>query len=299
MISTERPIRMTRDPSYRAILAIFAVYSALMTLIPAARLAPGPPVQLAVLAAGLLLYSVRAIPDAVGRWIYYILLTGSYQALRFAVSSYSGMYHGTDVMAAERALFGGTIPSAALQQALYAGATSWYDYVLAVLHASLFAFPIALPAILLARRGAEAMKRSTVALVLLSCAGYLTYVLFPLTPPWISSLEGDLQGVDRVVFKALREIAGSWLTTAFQPCPRAAMPSLHAGLPFMVLLIALREFGRRAWWISLPVAGIWFAIVYGAEHYVIDLIAGVAYGAAAFLAVYGTSGRGTADGRHP
>ena len=169
---------------------------------------------------------------------------------------------------------------------LAVGEVGWYDYAFAVLHASLFAFPLLLPGVLLWRRGPDAMKRGAAAVTLISMAGYLTYVLFPLTPPWMAKLEGSFPEVQRIVFDAMGRFTSDWLQGAFQPSPRGAMPSLHAGLPFMTLLVALHEFGRRAAWVALPVAAICFEVVYGAEHYVIDIMAGLVYGFAAYAIVY-------------
>lgn len=274
------------DRYYRVILIICGIYSAMVVLVPFVRLVPRWPVQLVILA--LLYAGLRSsrIPDWIRRWFYYGMLTLSYQALRLIVSTRSEGFHGAGIIAFEQSLFG-TLPTVWLQGALHATpGFAWFDYVFAVLHASLFAFPFLLPAVLLWRRGAESMKRASVAVVLISIAGYITYVLFPLTPPWMAELEGDIQHAERIVYATLCSFTSDWLSGAFQPSPRGAMPSLHAGLPFLTLLISLHEFGRRAAWVALPVALLCFEIVYGAEHYVVDVAAGLAYGLAAYLIVY-------------
>ncbi len=283
----ERLLGSITDRSYRLILVFTTIYAVAMTVIPFARLVPRWPVHLLVPLVFWALYRWPRIPEAARRWVYYILLTVTYQALRFVVTTRSDPFHGTGVIAFERAVFGGELPTIWLQSRLHPQpGFAWYDYAFALLHGSLFAFPLVLPAVLLWRRGAPAMKRGTVAIVLLSLSGYLTYVLFPLTPPWMAMLEREVPAMERVVFMALRRLAGSWLTGAFQPSPRGAMPSLHAGLPFMTVLVAFHEFGRRAWWVVLPVAGICFEVVYGAEHYVLDILAGFCYGFAAYWIVY-------------
>lgn len=274
------------DRCYRLIFIICAVYSMLAALIPFARLVPSPPVQLAAIPLLLFGYSARGIPDRISRWFYYLMLTGSYQALRFVVNTHHRCFHGSDVIAVEKAIFG-TLPTVWLQGTLHGTASfQWFDYVFALLHASLFAFPILLPAVLLWRRGAASMKRGTVAVCLITFAGYLTYILYPLTPPWMAWIEGDIPRVQRVVFDALGRFTSSWLQTAFQPSPRGAMPSLHAGVPVLTLLIGIHEFRRRAWWVALPVAGICFEVIYGAEHYVLDVLAGIVYAVITYLIVY-------------
>lgn len=274
------------DRYYRAILILCGVYSVGIVLVPFLRLVPRWPLQLAILALLYLGLRSSLIPDSIRRWFYYAMLTLSYQALRLVVSTCSDGFHGAGVIALEESVFG-TLPTVWLQGALHPGPSfAWYDYVFAVFHASLFAFPFLLPAVLLWRKGVDSMKRASVAVTLISLAGYVTYVLFPLTPPWMAALEGEIPRVERVVYAALCSFTNDWLSGAFQPSPRGAMPSLHAGLPFMTLLISLHEFGRRAWWVALPVAVLCFEIIYGAEHYVLDIVAGIAYAVTAYAAVY-------------
>src|SRR6185437_2662006 len=59
----------------------------------------------------------------------------------------------------------------------------------------------------------------------------------------------------------------------------AAMPSLHAAYPLIVLYYGIRA---RAGWFNLLfaaiMAGIWFAAVYSGHHYVLDVLAGILCG---------------------
>jgi membrane-associated phospholipid phosphatase len=64
------------------------------------------------------------------------------------------------------------------------------------------------------------------------------------------------------------------------------MPSLHAGVPLLILMMAFREFGWRAWWFTIVVAGICFEIVYGAEHYMVDVMAGFIYAILTYVIVF-------------
>ncbi|MBN1434091.1 inositol phosphorylceramide synthase [Candidatus Fermentibacterales bacterium] len=277
---------LVRDRGYALILGVGFVYSIAVSVIPLFRAVPCFPLQLLVWVLILLLYIDNGIPDTVKRWFFYVFLTLSYQSLRSVVVTYAMEFHGRGIAAFEAELFG-RLPSEILQNLLYTrGQTAWYDAAFAVLHASLFALPILAPLVVLLLRGKERMKRATVAFVLLSLAGYLTYVLFPVTPPWMASLEGFVPPLDRVVFSALREITNPWLASAFQPSPRGAMPSLHTAVPFLMLLVFRRELGRKALWISVYVAAICFEIVYGAEHYVLDIVAGIAYAILAYWLVY-------------
>jgi len=65
----------------------------------------------------------------------------------------------------------------------------------------------------------------------------------------------------------------------------AAMPSLHAAYPAMLLLF----FWRDGWRLRIPFAlytlAMGFALVYGGEHFVTDILVGWLYAAVAYGAV--------------
>lgn len=120
------------------------------------------------------------------------------------------------------------------------------------------------------------------AFVLLSYAGYLTFVLMPTAPPWLASQMRALDTVylvqkDVPFFQRLFEGASA--------NPMAAWPSLHAAVPWLMFLFALRVWGRKARFMALYPLAIWVNIVYLGHHYVVDAIGGVAYASAAFAIV--------------
>ena len=273
------------DRNYRIIITMFAVYTAVMLIVPLARLVPRVPVPLFTFLLCYFLYRWKKVPGFLRPWIFYLLLVLAYWQLQFVVSSHFQQCHGAGIIRLETQIFG-KLPTLWLQENLYRGGISWYDYVFALFHASLFFIPIVLPLLLQLRKGVDRMKRATVAITMISLAGYMTYVLFPLTPPWMASLERMIPQVERITLRALGELAPGGIISAFSPSPRGAMPSLHAGVPLLVLMIAFREFGKKAWWFSIVVAGICFEIAYGAEHYVIDIVAGFIYAIATYMIVY-------------
>ncbi len=274
-----------KDRNYRLILLFFTVYTVIMLIVPLSRLVPRIPVPLASFIFCYFLYRWKQLPGVLRPWIFYLLLMISYWQLQFVVSSHFQEFHGAGIIALERSIFG-KLPVVWLQEQLYKGGIAWYDYLFAVFHSSLFFIPIVFPLILLFRRGEERMKRATVAITLISLAGYATYVLFPLTPPWMASLENMIPQVERITIRALGEIAPGGIISSFSPSPRGAMPSLHTAVPMIVLMMAFREFRWKAWWFTIIVAGICFEIAYGAEHYIIDIVAGMAYAVVCYLVVY-------------
>jgi len=65
----------------------------------------------------------------------------------------------------------------------------------------------------------------------------------------------------------------------------AAMPSLHASYPFMLLLF----FWPAGWWVRIALGAytvaMGFVLVYGGEHFVIDLLVGYLWTGIAFAIV--------------
>lgn len=294
------------DKFYKTIIILFAGFSLIMLIVPIARLVPRFPIPLFSFFLVYFLYRSSVIPAKVKPWLFFVILSISYWQLQFIVNTWYEEPHGLGIIAFERQIFGGVLPTAWLQHTLHSSeATAWFEYLFAVCHSLLFGIPLFLAIMLFWKRDVETMKRASVAVVLISLLGYMTYVLFPLTPPWMASLEGDIpEHLPRITLHALQKITPGRMVATFQPSPRGAMPSLHSGLPFLVFLICIKEFGRKAWWIVIPILLIWFEIVYGAEHYIIDIVAGIIFSIITYLVVYkwlfpDSSFKDTADRKIP
>ena len=130
------------------------------------------------------------------------------------------------------------------------------------------------------------------ALILLAMAGFATYVLLPVAPPWWAAEHGYLNGPDGLPavaylkeqgFDQLARFFGfeghylySYTIYDINPNQVAAFPSLHAGFPFLGFLFARRAFGRVGWIMLAYSVCVWLSIVYLADHYVVDIIGGLA-----------------------
>ncbi|MDQ3327947.1 MAG: phosphatase PAP2 family protein [Chloroflexota bacterium] len=204
--------------------------------------------------------------------------------------------HEADLITAERALFGGHLPTVVLQRALYTpGTVHWYDMLAVLMWAMHFVLPLTF-AYLLWIQNRTTYWRFVAALLTLSFAAFLTYVLFPAVPPWLAAQNGAiLEGGRPVTVHLLKtEIAGqmefggsfsTWIFNKGNPNRIAAMPSLHAAYPTLVFLFTLVYWRRLTPFMVLYCLGLWFSIIYMGEHYVIDVIAGIVYAAASFFAV--------------
>ena len=160
--------------------------------------------------------------------------------------------HMSDIAAADRDMFGGTVPTVWLQDHfLHPGAPTWYDALATLVYITHFlATPIV--AAVLWVRNREIWIQFITRVIALSVAGLVTYVLFPAAPPWYAAREGVIEPVIRASSRGWLWLhinhAGNLLSAGqLAANPVAAMPSLHTAF---ATLIALFVIGRLA----VPVA---------------------------------------------
>lgn len=234
-------------------------------------------------------------------WVPFIGLFLAYELMRGYADNINRVIHAADILGLERRLFGGQLPTEVLQHALHpaTGLDPWaiIGTILYFLH---FPLPIAIGFLLWIRRR-RAYYDFVAALILLSMAGFATYLLLPVAPPWWAAAHGLIPGPDGQPaitylkaqgFNDLARLFGfegrylySYAVYDVNPNQVAAFPSLHAAYPFLAFLFARRAFGRAGWAMLAYAICVWFAVVYLADHYVVDVIAGVVYAAVAYAAV--------------
>jgi len=106
--------------------------------------------------------------------------------------------------------------------------------------------------------------RNTV--LLANMLGLIGYIAMPTAPPWMFPSEGFIDGVNHTgdFFGALAN-------------PYAAMPSLHAADALIVgiaLFGACRRWWSKAIWALWP-AWVWFCVLATANHFWLDVLAGI------------------------
>lgn len=117
----------------------------------------------------------------------------------------------------------------------------------------------------------------------LMIAGVITYVLVPWAPPWRAATFGKLPPIHRSVsdgwqYLHLRVAADVMSVGQAGVNLDAAMPSLHAGLSFLIVLFLWRHVRTLGRIVLVAYAlGMAFTLVLGGEHYVNDIIAGWAF----------------------
>jgi membrane-associated phospholipid phosphatase len=192
-------------------------------------------------------------------------------------------------------LFGGTAPTVWLQDHFWHGADHlhWYDYATWGVYITHFlATPLLAAALWIV--ASPRFRRFITSVVVLALAGLMTYVLFPAVPPWLASVHGALAPTERIVPEVWGTVHWANLDAVFQTGSEyandvAAMPSLHAAYSLLIALFLWDLVPRRHRWLRVPVAlypvAMALALVYGAEHYVLDILVGWVYAVAAYALV--------------
>lgn len=216
-----------------------------------------------------------------GDWVPFVVIFLAYEAMRGVAPKTGIPPHVGDLADLESRLFAGHIPTAVLQAWLANPPGRVVAYAATVVYFSHFVFPIAVAmALWLVDR--RQFLRFTVALMGMCFVAFAIFVLAPTAPPWYAESHAAITGVHKIINSTLPSAVSPYYA-ALNPNPVAAFPSLHAAFPFLGFLAVREVFSRRA---ALAVlawcAAVWFSVVYLGEHYVVDVIAGVALAAVAW-----------------
>ncbi len=188
-------------------------------------------------------------------------------------------------------LGGGITPTERLQEAwcgtpcLRTDPPRWHDVFFTTVYASHFLAALTLAGVLWVRDRGEWVLWIRRYLTLLF-AGVTIYWLYPMAPPWMASRDGFMGEVHRITSRGWSEIDLHRQTMVLWGMGNksAAMPSLHAGIAFLIAFYAIWRLSTRWRWLLLlyPIA-MSTALVYFAEHYVIDAVAGAAVAGLAMI----------------
>lgn len=213
-------------------------------------------------------------------WTPFLFILLSYDFLRGFADNLGPRADFVNLINLERGLFG-QIPTISLQNLYYSpSGASWLDYFATMFYFLHFALPLSFGFILwLNNRGY--FRQFVTGILLLSYAAWLTFLIFPASPPWMASNEGYIPKVHKILDVTLLAFPDKWNLPSvyhnFNPNPVAAMPSLHAAYPLLVFLFAVRFFRLRGLFFLPYVLLTWFSLVYLGEHYMIDVGAGALY----------------------
>lgn len=219
------------------------------------------------------------------RFVPFVALLLIYESFRGLVPKLNTHVNYLWMPSADRFLFFGHLPTKLLQDLLWRGHVMWYDFVFYGAYTLHFVLPFCLAVVIWKKRPKEYWRFIT-ALVMLSFAGFLTYLLFPAAPPWLANDKGLIEPITHVssaIWAAFGIHDFPSVYNKIAPNPVAAVPSLHAAYAFLIAWFTVKLF-KNKWryliWIY-PFL-IWVGTVYMGEHYAIDAILGIIYAIIAY-----------------
>ena len=199
--------------------------------------------------------------------------------------------HVADVFELERALFG--VGEGPLRETL----PRWFQtHTHAILDALcgiayILYFPAVLVfAVVLFFRDQARMTTFAWAFFVLNILGMVTWVVFPVAPPWYV----DAHGLGPAILDAAPSAAGAARFDALFGISYfenfyarntyifGAMPSLHTGYPALVFVAALGLGRGYALGTALFTALVGFSAIYLNHHYLLDVLAGIIYAVVAY-----------------
>ncbi len=212
-------------------------------------------------------------------WLPFITVFLSYELMYGIVGTVSKYNLHAGPYNFELDLFG-QIPSIFLQQVVR---TPVLDYMGAIFY-SLHFFAPTIFAFILWKVSQKNYWKYTIAFGACSFGALITFLFYPVAPPWLA-----VSGVTRVLTGSVDASIGfpvyKTLFDFLSPNLYAAFPSMHSALPLLISLFAIKIWRAKALPILVFPFGVWFSAVYLGEHYVVDVLGGIAYAIIAFVAV--------------
>jgi membrane-associated phospholipid phosphatase len=129
-------------------------------------------------------------------------------------------------------------------------------------------------AFILWRYRPEHYKNYAFAFAVCTYSALLTFLVYPVAPPWFGVKAA------RVLFQIDSSLGVPMFQTIYDYIgvnPFAAFPSLHSAFPWLIALFAIKAWRKKASPVLIFPVMVWFSAVYLGEHYVIDVIGGIAY----------------------
>jgi hypothetical protein len=222
-------------------------------------------------------------------WIPFLLFFFGYEFLRGIVPHINNNVHILPMIKFDTLLFG-MVPTIKFQALFYNPAKlQWYDYFLVVCYISYFVVPM-LVGYFLWIKDRKFFKEYSLGIVFLAYSCFFTFIVFPAMPPWMAASKGYLPPIEEVTGVVMSHFLPSHISfptiySIVATDPVAAVPSLHAAMPLLIMLFIIKKY-KKAGLLLLPyVLGTWFAVIYLGEHYFTDVVLGILYAALSFVIV--------------
>jgi membrane-associated phospholipid phosphatase len=220
-------------------------------------------------------------------WVPFILIFLAWEAMRGLADNFGAAVHSDDVIALERTISFGIVPTVELQRLLHhVGVVTPLDVFTSIVYSAHFVFPLAV-AFVFWLRDRPLYYRFAGTLLLMALAAFVVYLLFPVAPPRFAYLHGEALAVRDVmgdtIVSAQMHPGADWIYQNLSPNDNAAFPSLHAAFPLLAWLFLRKAHPRAGWLVLAWTAIVWFSVVYLGHHYVVDVLGGAAFAIGAYL----------------
>ena len=205
----------------------------------------------------------------------FILSFLSYEALNRLIDSVPRYIHVQEPIAADLQIFN-AVPTIVLQQCYrmpildYMGA---FFYSLHFIAPTIFAF-------ILWKYKPENYQKYALAFTTCTYTALITFLIYPVAPPWYGI------GATRILFQVDGKLGVPMYRALYDYIgvnPFAAFPSLHSAFPWLIALFAFKTWKKKALPVLIFPSMVWFSAIYLGEHYVIDVIGGIAYATLAYI----------------
>jgi membrane-associated phospholipid phosphatase len=218
-------------------------------------------------------------------WLPWLALLVVYDELRASVSATPAEAHAGTQIAVDKLVGLGAVPTVWLQRHLWSpGHVRWYDYAVWAVYMTHF-FAVWLVAAALWRCDRARFTRYAAVTVVLTLSAFLVYWVYPAQPPWLTSDLSRIGPVGRIVPLVWDHLGLTSITSVYDNGDLvntvAAMPSLHAAYPMMLVVFFWGAGPRVRAGLALYTLAMGYALVYSGEHYVSDILAGWAMAALA------------------
>ncbi len=167
-----------------------------------------------------------------------------------------------------------------VQKTFLSSATTFVSTVFYGMHA----FLIVIAFVLFWFKDRTVYRGYTYSLVVTSYLALLTFVILPTAPPWMAgTAQNLLKTGDKMFPTAFQEVQALLLSGESDVV--AAFPSLHAAY-VTLFSVFMFKLGRKYGLVSLPITGgVYFSIIYLGQHFLVDLLGGIAYAGISVYAV--------------
>ena len=280
-----------KQPKKRSLNITF-IYIGILTLIPLGIFTRGFGLDTIILTFWLIAILLKRGKEFIKDWFIFIILFWVYETLRGWADNIAKILHRpliiTQTIQADKFLFywltKGQNLNFWLQQQLPPQTTNHIFLIFLFFFYTMFFWFWAGTGFLLWLNNKKLFKEYMKKLLTLSFLSVTIYTLFPTAPPWYASMKGFLPHLDRIMWSNVFPKSGISYIHFWDQNYFAALPSLHFSWPLLASIFLIKyaktlKENKLAKYllystIMVPLI-ILFAIVYGAEHYVIDAIAGL------------------------